>query len=361
MSSRRRAPAMRRLAAAVLILLAATSGEAVALHGDGAAATSVSPLSAGAWTTGYCTNDSDVTVVVDFSQLDHPNDGRPDYGIVVRCAAAPVSSGVTALQQVGFPPEGTTQFGLAYICRVAGRPAADETLIVDGKPYTEQCQQTPPASAYWGYWTAPNAGDWTYSSTGAGSHHPIAGGFEGWSFALNGKSVPPAIEPVRPGSTAPAPSPSPHTPRPHDPGPTNDPSPTSAPPGNAQPGAGQSGDKPPASVSPPAPTPAATATASPPITHSASPGPKRRTGPGRGGGRAAHRPRSVKESNETTPVDPSYRGRATDGAIVSGELPPGSTPAQSPGSPLPTLLGLGALTLLAVGAGATAWRRSRRV
>ena len=361
MNNRRRASATCRLPAAVLTLLAVTPGEAVAVHADGATANSVSLPSARAWTAGYCTNDSDVTVVVDFTQLDRPNDGRPDYGIVVRCAAAPVSSGITALQEVGFSPEGTTQFGLAYVCRLAGRPAADETLVVDGKPYTEQCQQTPPASAYWGYWTAPNAGDWTYSSTGAGSHHPIAGGFEGWSFALNGKSVPPAIEPVRPGSTTPTASSSPATPQPHDPRPTNAPSPTPSPPASPQPAPGHSGNKPPGSgsVSPPAPTPATSA--SPSIAASASPDPKGRAEPGRAGGRAAHRHQRDKGPDETTPVDPGVRGRPSDGVIVSGELPPDSTSAQSPGSPLPTLLGLGALTLLAAGAGVTAWRRSRRV
>ncbi|MFG3658630.1 hypothetical protein [Streptomyces sp. NPDC047706] len=60
---------------------------------------------------------------------------------------------------------------------------------------------TPPASAYWSYWHAPNGGNWTYSQSGSSSRKPPLGSYEGWSFSLNktaSTNPPPRVAPVRP-------------------------------------------------------------------------------------------------------------------------------------------------------------------
>ena len=64
-------------------------------------------------------------------------------------------NGLQALDAAGFTLTGTQRQGLAFVCRINGRPAADEKLATDGNPdYTEQCVDTPPPDAYWAYWYA---------------------------------------------------------------------------------------------------------------------------------------------------------------------------------------------------------------
>jgi len=198
-------------------------------------------------TTGYCPTASGVTVVVDFRTLGGD--------VEVRCASAPVTTGLDALEQAGFTYTLVTSSLGALVCRVDGEPSAAD----------EDCRDTPPQSAYWSYWNAPNGGDWEYSTSGAGSREVTAGGFEGWSFSVDDKAQPPAVDPTRPEQAA-APSPSPTV---------------SAPP-----------------------------------------------------------------SAENSPGEPAA---STNDA------------AESSGSGVPTVIGLGLIGLLAAGAGLTAWRRSRRV
>ncbi|MEO7058800.1 MAG: hypothetical protein ABI083_03715 [Lapillicoccus sp.] len=154
-------------------------------------------LSAGAvaQTSGYagkCTGadaTTGTTVVVDFQQLDG-NGGTP-AATVTRCSPNPAPgtarTGIQAMQDAGITPVGTQRYGLAFVCRIQGRPSATEAIPVTGNPaYHEGCVNTPPPSAYWGYWYADGTGStWTYGSQGASSHTVIPGGFEGWSFALN--------------------------------------------------------------------------------------------------------------------------------------------------------------------------------
>lgn len=149
-----------------------------------------------------CTDASGVSVVVDLRQLGG--------GILERCAAGlgAGGTGLEALSRAGIPYQGTSQWGDAFICRLLGRPAADESLRIPGNSnYHEQCITTPPATAYWAYWYAANGGSWHYSSAGVSSHRITPGGFEGWVFTLGdtGNQTPPGVAPVR-ATAAPAPA-----------------------------------------------------------------------------------------------------------------------------------------------------------
>ena len=93
------------------------------------------------------------------------------------------------------------------MCRLLGRPAAIEALRMPGNSnYHELCITTPPATAYWAYWWAPNGGPWRYSDSGVTAHRITPGGFEGWVFTL--RSVPArGRHPGSPGTAAAGPAP----------------------------------------------------------------------------------------------------------------------------------------------------------
>lgn len=157
---------------------------------------------------GYCTTDTGVTVVIDFQDLGG--------GVVIRCASSIPSggTGVDALKAAGISYEGVRRWGDAFICRLYAKPSASQDLDVSSKPgYREQCIDTPPASAYWGYWHASNGGSWQYSSYGVKNRRATPGGFEGWSFSLNSSSSssspPPRVSPSRPAAPRPSASTSP--------------------------------------------------------------------------------------------------------------------------------------------------------
>jgi hypothetical protein len=141
---------------------------------------------------GYCPDGNGVTVVVDFNELGG--------GTLIRCAPGDQASGLTALQNAGVRVAGTNRWGLAFVCRIEGKPAAAQ----------EPCIDTPPASAYWSYWHAANGGSWTYSQSGVTARKPPPGSFEGWSFAKDKTSsnVPaPGVAPRRPAAQPPPPPP----------------------------------------------------------------------------------------------------------------------------------------------------------
>lgn len=178
-----RRPSLLRRGARVLaatLLLAGVSGGAVA----------VDPLpdhvlaidhSRGA--PGFCPDGDGVTVVIDFQELGGDT--------LVRCAPGDQETGHAALVNAGIEITGTNRWGEAFICRIEGKPG----------PETEPCIDTPPASAYWSYWHAPNDGAWTYSQWGVMNRKPPPGSFEGWSFSLNRSAdtnPPPRVDPVRP-------------------------------------------------------------------------------------------------------------------------------------------------------------------
>jgi hypothetical protein len=338
----------RRLGGALAALLA--GGTLVAGGVAGGTASSAAADSGG--TPGYCPTKEGVTVVVDFQELGG--------GIVVRCAPGPVVPGYTgldALQDAGFTPEGVRQYGLAFICRIAGKPAPDQKLAIEGDPnYRENCNQTPPQAAFWGYWYAPNGGSWTYSQVAAMNRDAIPGGFEGWSFSLNhapGDSPPPGVAPKRPPHEPPT-SPPPTSPPTHSP-PTQPPthSPTHPP------------TQPPTHPSPPTqPTHRATQSSGvgSPAQGSTPPTGQAQTTKGR------HRA-SGEAVSTTSPVptgwapatgsasgtDPVAMGHNAAGERVSGELP--DVASSDGGSAMTAVGGLGLVALLVAGGGVAAWRR----
>lgn len=314
---------------------------------------------------GYCPGKSGVTVVVDFQELGG--------GIVVRCAPGPLGddfTGVDALQAAGFQPAGTAQYGLSFICRIAGKPALDQSLSIPGDPdYHEQCIDTPPPAAFWGYWYADDGGSWTYSQQGGASRDVVEGGFEGWSFSLNhpiGQAPPPGIAPQRPSRppTTKPPTSKPPTSKPTHP--THPPThrPTHHPTGHPT---GRPPTHPPSSH--PATSPrgnGTTGTAIPPTTPTSTPGSpgssalasttaargttKQPTGPTTTG-TAADTPSTVAVS------DPVAAGRNSAGVPVSGTLPGDGGNGGSGGMSAGTAFGIIAVAGLAAGGGIVAWRR----
>jgi hypothetical protein len=328
---------LRTIAALAACLLTAASPSFAALPAAGAVESG---------TSGYCSTAAGVTVVVDMSALGG--------GVTVRCAPGPGGAGYTgldALRGAGFTVAGTQRYGLAFVCRVQGRPSPTESLAIPGNPhYHEQCVDTPPQTAFWGYWSARNGGTWAYNTVGASSHGTIPAGFEGWAFSLgNGSPGPPAVEPVRPHSSPP----------------TTSPPPPSSPPHHHHGGGG--GGAPPSTSPPPSTsTPPAAPTSSAPTTDAPAPpstqtSPRGSTHPAHGGaGQREHRRRhhgpAAALASAPTPGPP---GTASSGDVrVSGNLP--DTASQSAGSSRPVLLGAGVLVILGLGAGLTAWRRSQR-
>ena len=156
---------MRRIAVAALTALLAL-GLAPAAGAAGVAATATGPARTAydSQTYGGCLG---VTIVVDFGDLDA--DGQ--RGGVVQCEPT-TGRALDVLQAAGVKLEGTASMGLAFVCRVEGRPAADEVIALpDGSTRTESCQRTPPASAYWSLWVATwdsQADEWTYATSGVG-------------------------------------------------------------------------------------------------------------------------------------------------------------------------------------------------
>ncbi len=125
-----------------------------------------------------CEPNTGVTVIVDEQKI---GDGMIDVG----CALGEQATGVRALEAAGFALEGTTTYGLGFICRIDGQPT----------PAEESCTTTPGADAYWSYWRGKPGGRWSYSGGGADSpqsRSPV-NSVEGWSF---GGGRAPRIEPM---------------------------------------------------------------------------------------------------------------------------------------------------------------------
>lgn len=153
---------------------------------------------------GVCTSSRGVSVVVDFQQLG---------GSTLRRCALPdpgqtrfSGTGLDSLRAAKIDLEGVDRWGLGFICRIAGKPAATTTLTLGGAPYKERCVDTPPAAAYWSYWhTSGKRGPWTYSQYGVKNRLVVNGGYEGWSFSLGrtaSSNPPPRVTPAVAPSTA---------------------------------------------------------------------------------------------------------------------------------------------------------------
>ncbi len=125
-----------------------------------------------------CEPNTGVTVIVD--------DQKIGSGMIyVGCALGEQPDGVEALENAGFQLEGTSDYGLAFVCRIDGQPTPSET----------PCTTTPGGDAYWSYWRGEPGGRWGFSGAGAKSpqtRSPV-NSVEGWSF---GGGEAPRIEPM---------------------------------------------------------------------------------------------------------------------------------------------------------------------
>lgn len=126
----------------------------------------------------------DVHVVVDFGVLDDAS--------IDSCAEAGPAQDVLA--DAGVATEGTVEYGDQIVCRVNNRPAADETVTVDGEePFTETCTSMPVATAYWALWVKNSSdGEWEYAQEGVGTLELEAGQSVGLVYTAGLESVPPA-------------------------------------------------------------------------------------------------------------------------------------------------------------------------
>ena len=107
-----------------------------------------------------------VKVVVDFGTLD-----APEITDCVDTGASATIPASTVMTTAAVETEGTVQYGDQVVCRVNGRPAADETVAVLGQaPFVESCQSMAPAYAYWALWIQSSPGAaWEYAQEGLGS------------------------------------------------------------------------------------------------------------------------------------------------------------------------------------------------
>ena len=108
-----------------------------------------------------CTNNSDITVVVDFQDLGG--------GVNVRCAPQPVRDGFEAFTRANIS---VNENPASFVCQIAGLPETSPCTV--GK--------FPPSSYYWVYWIADRGGEWCYSQNGGKARTPPPGSIEGWSF-----------------------------------------------------------------------------------------------------------------------------------------------------------------------------------
>ncbi|GGZ29948.1 hypothetical protein GCM10010387_24250 [Streptomyces inusitatus] len=348
-----------------LTLTAASAG--IGLTGEVALAPPAFAIDQGKGTPGHCPDDKGVTVVIDFQRLGGTT--------VVRCAPGDQATGHAALKNAGIRIAGTNRWGEAFICRIEGRPG----------PADESCVDTPPASAYWSYWHAPDRGKWSYSQWGVMNRKPPPGSFEGWSFSMNETetaSTPPRLAPLRP-TPSPAPKPKPK-PKPSS-GPTAGPTGDGSSSGGGSNGGGSSNGGSSQSGGSGGDHANGGSNGSTGGTGSTGSGSSSSGSSGGGGGGSADGSRPAapsapaktggKSETPSTGTTPAASEEPVPGtAVTPGEAPEwtgdgdsgteadettAATGAADRGIPLSTVAGLTALALLLLAAGATAWRRRR--
>ncbi|MFZ2964287.1 MAG: hypothetical protein WA006_06350 [Rhodoglobus sp.] len=161
-----------KTSAAALALLAA-----IALAGCAPTAPEPTPAPA---ESGACAG---VEVVVDFGVLDAPS--------IDECVDA--GPAADAVADAGVTTEGTVDWGDQIVCRVNDRPAADETVEVEGQePFVEACQSMPAATAYWSLWVKLSAdGEWEYAQEGLSTLELEPGQAVGLVYTTGTESTPP--------------------------------------------------------------------------------------------------------------------------------------------------------------------------
>lgn len=137
-----------------------------------------------------CFGSGGVTVVVDFQQL----------GGGAQTGCDPAGGGRVAA--VSFPEAG---FPLTDVQQTPGF-----TCRVSGKPATDPCVRTPPATAYWSlWWSDGRSGTWSYATVGVGSLKVPEGGYVAFSWQGQAGRALPGISPTPRRSAEPAPTSSP--------------------------------------------------------------------------------------------------------------------------------------------------------
>jgi hypothetical protein len=132
--------------------------------------------------------DSGVTVVVDFHQLG----GGAQSG----CDTAEGHTAAQNFTSTGFPLEYVQQTP-GFVCRVSGKPS------------TDPCVRTPPATAYWGlWWSDGRSGTWSYATVGVGSLKVPEGGYVAFSWQGQSGRALPGISPTPRRAPEPSPPPS---------------------------------------------------------------------------------------------------------------------------------------------------------
>ncbi|MGC0417397.1 hypothetical protein [Embleya sp. AB8] len=308
-------------------------------------------------TPGYCPDGNGVTVVIDFQELGGTT--------IVRCARGDQATGHAALKNAGIEIAGVARWGEAFICRIEGKPGAN----------SEPCIDTPPASAYWSYWHAPNGGSWTYSQWGVLNRKPPLGSFEGWSFAKNKTETtnpPPRVAPARPATPTPPNPPRTDNPQPPSGNGTNG---TSTGGGATSAGSGGSRAADGGSTTSGASTAGNTGTTSAGSTAATSGTDPLAPGPGVAGNpmepgqpiesTTPSAPPASAETSATAAAEPGSPGPA---GRPSGVTPQGQTwtggeelaTRRPDGIPTTTILGIALLVAICAAAGFATWRRRKR-
>ncbi|MGI8680134.1 MAG: Ig-like domain repeat protein [Jatrophihabitans sp.] len=139
--------------------------------------------------TGSCTVNAGALVGVSYG---------PWGGPIARGCATSLSTGRALLTAAGFSIAGVARFP-SFICRLGN-------ALFDGgtqypKPAQDACANTPPASAYWSFWTAAKGvNTWTFSPSGADTDKPTNGEVEAWTFGstdVSGTTGKPTFTPAQ--------------------------------------------------------------------------------------------------------------------------------------------------------------------
>lgn len=286
---------LARLVAGALVALAAGSG---LLAGTGPAQAAT------------CEAADGVSVVVDFGDLGGGVQTACDAGGGGRKAA-------TLFVESGFPLA-YVQRQPGFVCRVSGVPADDP------------CVNTPPTDAYWGlFWSDGTDGKWSYASLSVGSLKVPDGGYVAFAWQAGGGRRLPGVAPTAHGSPTSSPtSPSSSPTRQHTGQPTR--TPTTRP--SNGPSNGPSTDP------------------SSPLTGS--------TAPTTGGPTSSAATTRSPSASEPAPAGTGDGGQPSSGETAGAAAPTPANPDSGPAG-VPTLLVVGLIGLLVLGAGlATYLRRS---
>lgn len=130
-----------------------------------------------------------VAVVVDYGP------GGPERQTLCAQDGGGLAGEVVA--SVGLATEGTAAYGDLVLCRVNNYPPADGPIQVAGEdPYTETCQEMPPAFAYWALWIKrAGASEWSYAEEGVGTLEVSPGDALGFVFSTGGDTPTPDSAP----------------------------------------------------------------------------------------------------------------------------------------------------------------------